>query len=292
MYEGTFICTLMANEPRADVEIRATSRSTTSVTSASSTASNRIRFSRKLRTMQIFSSGPRVSKKTMFCTARGVPVDAEDWTLLSNYEKECLAALLDFLRIVEALEGIPRGKPEPISTASAELPPKCLTARDTNLPTQPAVARGDTISPKETFPKSVAPSASSSSTIPPPSSRSIQVTVSPRPRFPSALPRATSETFRRASSTAVSDAPPPRASASLSANCALSAEPLRGLSQPRLQTRFIPDVGWCVRSGGTHYRIMFADGVALEVDVDEERVELVEHDGSVTRSGKSSRSYG
>lgn len=28
---------------------------------------------------------------------------------------------------------------------------------------------------------------------------------------------------------------------------------------------------------------MFQDGVALEVDVDEERVELVEHDGSVTR---------
>ena len=274
----------MANEPRADVEIRATSRSTTSAISGISTTSNRIRFSRKLRTMQIFSNGPRVSKKTMFCTARGVPVDAEDWTLLSNYEKECLAALLDFLRIVEALEGIPRGKPEPISTASAELPPKCLTARDTNLPTQPAVVRGDTTSLKESFPESVAPT---SSTIPPPSSRSIQVTVSPRPRFPPALPRATSETFRRASSTAVSDAPPPRASASSSANCALSAEPLRSLSRPRLQTRFIADVGWCVRSGGTHYRIMFADGVALEVDVDEERVELVEHDGSVTRSGKN-----
>jgi hypothetical protein len=28
---------------------------------------------------------------------------------------------------------------------------------------------------------------------------------------------------------------------------------------------------------------MFADGVALEVDVDEERVELVERDGSVLR---------
>jgi hypothetical protein len=29
---------------------------------------------------------------------------------------------------------------------------------------------------------------------------------------------------------------------------------------------------------------MFADGVALEVDVDEERVEMVERDGSVVRS--------
>jgi hypothetical protein len=32
---------------------------------------------------------------------------------------------------------------------------------------------------------------------------------------------------------------------------------------------------------------MFADGVALEVDVDEERVEMVERDGSVVRSGSS-----
>ncbi|KAH9002640.1 hypothetical protein EDB86DRAFT_2800416 [Lactarius hatsudake] len=280
MYEGTFVCTLMANEPRADVEIRASSRSTTSAISGSTTAAGRVRFSRKLRTMQIFSSAPRVSKKTMFCTARGVPVDAEDWTLLSSNEKECLAALLDFLRIVEVLEGIPRGKAETLSTTSAELPPKCLTARDATLPAQSAVTPchgGETISPKASLPKSEAP------TLLPPSSRSIQVTVSPRPRFPSALPRATSETLRRASSTAVSDALPSRASPLSSANCAPSPESLHGLSRPRLQTRFIPGVGWCVRSGGTHYRIMFQDGVALEVDVDEERVELVEHDGSVTR---------
>ncbi len=288
MYEGTFICTLMANEPRADIEIRASSRSTTSAIPGSTTAANRIRFSRKLRTMQIFSSAPRVSKKTMFCTARGIPVDAEDWTLLSNHEKECLAALLDFLRTVDALEGIPRGKPETLSTASTELPPKCLTARDATLPAQSTVIPrhgGDTISPKASFPKSVAPTVSLPPTIPPPSSRSIEVTVSPRPRFPSALPRATSETFRKASSTAVSDAPPRRASSSPSVNCAPSAESLHGLSRPRLQTRFIPSVGWCVRTGGTHYRIMFPDGVTLEVDVDEERVELVEHDGSVTRLG-------
>jgi len=36
---------------------------------------------------------------------------------------------------------------------------------------------------------------------------------------------------------------------------------------------------------------MFADGVALEVDVDEERVEMVEQDGSVVRSVRSSFSF-
>jgi hypothetical protein len=50
----------------------------------------------------------------------------------------------------------------------------------------------------------------------------------------------------------------------------------------------MPGVGWCVRSGLARYRIMFADGVALEVDVDEERVEMVERDGSVIRFGSCS----
>jgi hypothetical protein len=50
----------------------------------------------------------------------------------------------------------------------------------------------------------------------------------------------------------------------------------------------MPGVGWCVRSRGSRYRIMFADGVALEVDVDEERVEMVERDGSIVRSAPAS----
>jgi hypothetical protein len=50
----------------------------------------------------------------------------------------------------------------------------------------------------------------------------------------------------------------------------------------------MPGVGWCVRSGSARYRIMFTDGVALEVDVDEERVEMVECDGSVVRFGSCS----
>src|SRR5207302_1702449 len=108
VYENTFVCTLMANEPRADIEIRTNPRSTTAAISSSTTSTIRIRFSRKLRTTQIFSSEPSVCKKTMFCTARGVPSDAGDWALLTKNEKECLAALLDFLRLVEAVEGLPR----------------------------------------------------------------------------------------------------------------------------------------------------------------------------------------
>jgi polo-like kinase 4 len=43
----------------------------------------------------------------------------------------------------------------------------------------------------------------------------------------------------------------------------------------RFRTRFIPSVGWCIRYGsrvsqGGRYRVMFLDGLAMEVDVDEE----------------------
>jgi len=312
------VCTLMANEPRADIEIRTNPRSTTAAISASATSTIRIRFSRKLRTMQIFTSEPSVCKKTMFCTARGVPTDAGDWALLTKNEKECLAALLDFLRVVEAVEGLPRDSSKPLSDVSAKRLPKPSTQRESAHPVPLAVPPrresdvyhppGTTIPPKPAATPATTPLPSAAATttttaLPPSNGGSTStphITVSPRPRFfPSALPRsrrATSssgDTLRKASSTAVSDdAPPPPPPAPLPSSSSLATQvtedagSLRDLTgESRLQTRFMPGVGWCVRSGGSRYRIMFADGVALEVDVDEERVEMVEQDGSVVRSG-------
>ena len=296
MYEGSFVCTLMANEPRADIEIRTNPRSTTAAISApSTTTAIRIRFSRKLRTMQIFSSETSLCKKTMFCTARGIPSDAGDWALLSANGKECLAALLDFLRVVEAVEGLPRGASEPLLAVSAERPSKHSTQREA-APSVASAARPRRQS--DAYPPAAKSAAVSmipvpSAAVPPPSSRPSQVTVSPRPRFPSAVLRASGTTFRKASSTAVGDAqspPPPLPPlgdppSSLAARTEDVVGSLRELSggSRHLQTRFMPGVGWCVRSGSARYRIMFVDGVALEVDVDEERVEMVEQDGSVVR---------
>ena len=269
--------------------------------------------------MQIFTSEPTLCKRTMFCTARGVPTDAGDWALLSKSEKECLAALLDFLRVAESVEGLPRNASEPLRAgASTERPPKLSPKQEEAPHAVPSAAypprKSDVYPPGTGLPKLATtppaiplPSASASATAPPPSSGLTPMTVSPRPRFPSAaLPRATSETFRKASGssrTAVSDVPaPPLSSLALATRAedddAGSWRDLTttttggggggdsggsGGSSPRLQTRFMPGVGWCVRSGGARYRIMFADGVALEVDVNEERVELVERDGSVLR---------
>jgi hypothetical protein len=307
MYEGNYVCTLMANGPRADIEIRTNLRSTSAAISTSITTSIRIRFSRKLRTMQIFSSETNLCKKTMFCTARGVPTDAGDWALLSANEKECLAALLDFLRVVEAIEGLPRdasASEQPLSAVPAERQTRQSTRREAAQSAASAVPphreKNDTYTPGPgtSLPKSAATFIVPlpSSPVPPPCTRPTHVTVSPRPRFPSAIPRASSDSYRKASSTAVGDAPPlaPPSSEDRPSNFATCIEgvgSLRDLSASgrsrRLQTRFMPGIGWCVRSGSARYRIMFTDGVALEVDVDEERVEMIECDGSVVRFGFS-----
>jgi hypothetical protein len=302
MYEGNYVCTLMANGPRADIEIRTNPRSTSTTISASMTTSIRIRFSRKLRTMQIFSSETNLCKKTMFCTARGVPSDAGDWALLSANEKECLAALLDFLRVVEAVEGLPRDASEPLSAVPAERQTRHSTKREAAHSAASAVPphrENDAYPPGASLPKSATTSMIPlpSLIVPPPSTRPtpVTVTVSPRPRFPSAIPRASSDTSRKASSTAVGDALPlaplSEDRPSSLAACTEDVGPLRDLSasgRSRLQTRFMPGVGWCVRSGSGRYRIMFTDGVALEVDVEEERVEMIECDGSVIRFGSCS----
>jgi polo-like kinase 4 len=286
-YEDTFICTLMANEPLADVEVRTSPRLTSAAVSTRTTIAIRIRFSRKLRTMQIISNGPRQCNKSMFCTARGVPADAGDWASLSSYEKECLAVLLDFLRTVEAVEGLSRISSEslsaPLTERPSKQPTKGVTARSVATTVIPRV-ESDEPPPKDNLPPKSAATASAPSTVTPPSTRSIQLTVSPRPRFPSALPRATSDSFRKASSTAVNDAPPPANSQSSLADRVQGMGSLRDVTGPRLQTRFMPGVGWCLRSGGARYRIMFTDGVALKIDVDEEWVEMVEHDGSIIKS--------
>ncbi|KAH8824945.1 hypothetical protein DL96DRAFT_1500410 [Flagelloscypha sp. PMI_526] len=55
-----------------------------------------------------------------------------------------------------------------------------------------------------------------------------------------------------------------------------------------IQTRFKDNIGWCIRTGSTEtnggrYKIMFVDGVALEVDADEEWVEFMDEGGQLSR---------
>ncbi|KAL1748031.1 hypothetical protein HDZ31DRAFT_60728 [Schizophyllum fasciatum] len=61
------------------------------------------------------------------------------------------------------------------------------------------------------------------------------------------------------------------------------------LAVPGIATRFLPDVGWCIRYGsrvsqGGRFRIMYLDGATMDIDVDEEWVEL-QQGGEVVRVG-------
>ncbi|KAL1711121.1 hypothetical protein EV121DRAFT_275084 [Schizophyllum commune] len=59
------------------------------------------------------------------------------------------------------------------------------------------------------------------------------------------------------------------------------------LAVPGIATRFLPNVGWCIRYGsrvsqGGRFRIMYLDGATIDIDVDEEWVEL-QQQGEVVR---------
>ncbi|KAL1714731.1 hypothetical protein EV715DRAFT_208993 [Schizophyllum commune] len=61
------------------------------------------------------------------------------------------------------------------------------------------------------------------------------------------------------------------------------------LAVPGIATRFLPNVGWCIRYGsrvsqGGRFRIMYLDGATMDIDVDEEWVEL-QQEGDVVRVG-------
>ncbi|KAL1736708.1 hypothetical protein EV714DRAFT_279244 [Schizophyllum commune] len=61
------------------------------------------------------------------------------------------------------------------------------------------------------------------------------------------------------------------------------------LAVPGIATRFLPNVGWCIRYGsrvsqGGRFRIMYLDGATMDIDVDEEWVEL-QQEGEVVRVG-------
>ncbi|KAL1754155.1 hypothetical protein FB107DRAFT_216357 [Schizophyllum commune] len=61
------------------------------------------------------------------------------------------------------------------------------------------------------------------------------------------------------------------------------------LAVPGIATRFLPNVGWCIRYGsrvsqGGRFRIMYLDGATMDIDVDEEWIEL-QQEGDVVRVG-------
>ncbi|KAI0050392.1 hypothetical protein FA95DRAFT_1555710 [Auriscalpium vulgare] len=280
MHQPSSTCTLLANGPQADVELVLN----TAAPKASSDAHDalKIRLSRKQRTLEITSTSESSrdwSRKVMFCSARGA-LDAKDSGALSRREKEGMAIMLDFLRVVDAAEATfdafltpamadpSSTQPTPASQALSHPAQKQNLAPLPVIPVSasPALLDAAIASTEELARQHRTPSTTSSNAF-------SDVDIAQRPKLSPRSIRNTSGTLRRASSTVVD-----RDAGQSRPQSAVPVSPTAGRN-----TRFIDGVGWCVRDAHGRYKIMFFDGVVLDVDVEEEQVEFVRKDGEVVR---------
>ncbi|THH03533.1 hypothetical protein EW146_g10423 [Bondarzewia mesenterica] len=283
-----------------------------------STAGMRIRLSRKRRTLEFSTfvatatrSTGEWNKKILVWTGGTSGASIQDLASLTDSEKEGMVALVNFVQVAEAFEALgtlktslqPDESPSAPNVSSGQT---AAAASSSNRPASQEAILDRPIVPKKGLVRILsnpysyggeitrATSADATAGTETPSKRSFSdVNITPRPTLSPPLARFSDETVRRASSTVVEDGfhrHPSRASSPDSRpQSAASIKPEWPTTSPlglAMQTRFITSVGWCIRygtSGGGRYRIMFLDGIALEVDVDEERVEYVGKNGVVER---------
>ena len=258
----------MANGPLGDIEIlfRSTVQPKTRVEAIEDRSpSMRLRFSRQTRSLEVarYVSGPRGEewiKKIMTSTADPPYVSHEEWKQLEDLEKNAIDHLARFVQLcvvsedpIEAMEKVDNSTAKHYDMTGAH-----ITGRTQDLEGQ------------KTSNNTMTTSLSS-------------VGFYPRPP--------------RLSTTAGRLAPPEDsdgdiAQESLRQEIEFSTKSSRhGVdlnscedddelgSNGDIKTRFIPSVGWCIRYGsrvsqGGRYRMMFLDGVALDIDVDEDWVEF------------------
>ncbi|TFY68575.1 hypothetical protein EVG20_g3500 [Dentipellis fragilis] len=320
-HQPSATCTLMANNPQADIEINISSTRPTNANEPKTSAREstpqalRIHLSRKRKTLELTAQMSGQSavaneqrKKTLPWNEVTKNVSDEDRTSFSSSERAAMQVLSDFLHIVEAMERIdsrqsidapfavhvdepakqgvelPRQKPSNVE-AILDRP---LNAKKSfpifNTLIKPRSVSADAVNAPSSKAHSIRSSSSSSRALP-------NLNIAPRPRLSPPLRGFPNDTTRKASSTVFEEGrAPSRASMSSRPQSAISVAesmpPTNPANRDSTQMRFIPSVGWCIRQGGTDggkYKIMFLDGVALEVDVYEECIEFVGQEGDVAR---------
>lgn len=324
LYQPSATCTLMSNEPCADIEVLFDStapypdsldRHSAGRSEGNRTAGMRIRLSRKGHILEIstFVSAASGStgewkKKILAWISSSSGLSPQDLASLTAQEKEGLDTLAEFVRVAEAFEALgpplhdfPRNeRPSGSMDSSGNL--DNLAGRLASLESildRPLRQKKPCILPSNLHQQQTDDSTSDTSTGATAATESPQalprsfsdVSVTPRPKLSPPHLRFTNETARRASSTVVD--PPVSSNHLRSAHdhpqSAISITPewqSTSVSGMTVQTRFIPSVGWCIRYGtsaGGRYRIMFLDGVTLEVDVDEEMIKFTSQDGKVVK---------
>ncbi|KAF7978499.1 hypothetical protein HWV62_45651 [Athelia sp. TMB] len=272
-------CTLMSNKPQADIETIYPGRSSRSRHLATNQDSAmgtklRIRYSRQQMTIEIsrfipseesHPKGGEWSKKIL-STAQGLSqIYDHSWNNLDATEHSAMLDLRKFLRMCEFLEQLPPSGPAlqshhvngTSSRRKQEVDPE-ISACTTKISTRSPVLELTKLSEHLTSKNSIVEKSTNQDI--------LNVTSNSKPQSQSLASR--SQTLPLWNPDEFSDEVP--------------------LGDGGIQTRFLPSVGWCMRYGslvsqGGRYRIMFLDGVTLEIDVDEEYAEFKSLSGDVTR---------
>ncbi|KAG5642666.1 hypothetical protein DXG03_002350 [Asterophora parasitica] len=267
-YSSGAKCTLMANTPRGEIEILSnTSASIPSKTQVDTEPSLRIRFSRQSHSLEIArhvsdSRGEEWTKKVVVSTPESPYISSADWKTLEQAEKDAWRHLTRFVLMCDATERL-------LNDISAASSPVIAVDEDKEV----TILAGRQVQvPKGT------------------SSLSL-LNFAPRPSKLTSTSHSTPDLTNDTSVPQELSTPAHEITAKRILSNVNSGwhdndhdEPMRTRA---IQTRFIPFVGWCIRyasrvSQGGRYRMMFLDGVALDIDVDEDWVEFKSQSGEIT----------
>ncbi|KAG7443055.1 uncharacterized protein BT62DRAFT_347374 [Guyanagaster necrorhizus] len=289
--------TLMSNEPVADVELLFFSpailseANTTNKGDVADPARMRIRLSRKTRSMEIAvcksDTHSKEWKKETFQTAGfDYSIPPSDFEDLDQDERKGLDLLAKFLHLCDTYESL--ASESLITTQSRRdlVRGRRLNAVGVSCSEGNRLERTGSTARQGNYTRTLASSSSLTT------NRGFAV-----PPRPPKIPLTTSVSRCAQKTTHIKEKenldPSKNPFDSLVTNFAMVDDTMRqGLScasqTSRVESRFIPSVGWCVRQGsrvsqGGHYKIMFIDGAALDVDVDEEWAELRDKLGHVMR---------
>ncbi|KZP33580.1 kinase-like protein [Athelia psychrophila] len=280
-------CTLMSNKPQADIEIIypsncSSSRSRTAEHGHASSTRLRIRLSRQQKTLEI----------SRFIASEDFQLKAGEWTTktfnifdglaqlcdqnsshFDDIERSAMNDLREFVTICEAVEVLPKdhlvlASSAPVSSLQPhDLDSQSNHCRDPGATTSTCTTKISTLGLTQCPPKLLQPLGRPTLDIKESGdgwklAPDVDLALKSQSRImpTESLPHWSRDEF--------SDEAP--------------------LGDAGIQTRFLPSVGWCMRYGGIvsqggRYRIMFLDGVTLDIDVDEEYAEFKSLSGDVTR---------
>ncbi|KAG5341628.1 hypothetical protein C0989_008607 [Termitomyces sp. Mn162] len=259
----------MANSPQADIELL-TSLPVTSGKIQADGHVLRIRLSRHNQSLEIArhvsdSQGEEWTKKIIASTLVSPYISTEEWKKLEKDEEDALHQLTLFASISDMFEELMTKVPAPSAPETSHDSKKDVAdSREpvqSSLTTHVATASTNSISSFNLAPR---PSKLSTSFTTPDLTHNNTV-------------------FSEDAQFSKAEGIDPDTKASWRENADFTGQtPGRDL-----QTRFIPSVGWCIRyasniSQGGRYRLMFFDGTALDIDVDEDWVEFKSQSGETT----------